>query len=233
MTRVNAIISQLRANAFDFHPVISEADLEKGMAIVDLSVHNAGMQEGSQLVPNQELQKAFEKSQVVFLCGGYGEERNFYSTSALFNAPGEEPRTIHLGTDIWGPPGTAVFAPLGGVIHSFAYNDNPGDYGPTIIMEHQLDANSFYTLYGHLSFTDLGRIRAGQFINRGEQIGHFGKSSENGGWPPHLHFQIIIDIDVYQGDFPGVCSKTEKERQLENCPDPEFMLGLKRWIRKP
>lgn len=229
MTKKDIIESLLRANAGDFHPVISVNELQKGIAPIDLSVHNAPLASGGQFALQRELDKGFSDGR--FLFGGYGEERNLYSTSSLFTAGGEEPRTIHLGTDIWGPEGTAVFAPLGGMIHSFAFNDHPGDYGPTIIIEHQLDANSFYTLYGHLSFADLGRIRIGQFVNRGEQIGHFGRSSENGGWPPHLHFQIIIDMDVLRGDFPGVCTVSEKMRWLENSPDPNLMLDLKRWLR--
>jgi len=233
MTKAGAIRSQLRANAYDFHPVISKAELEKGMAPVNLSKNNPRLSLGTINELQAEINRAFHETNAAFLFGGYGEDRNLYSGSVLFNQPEMEARTIHLGVDIWGPAGTAVFAPLGGVVHSFALNDNPGDYGPAIILEHQLDANNFYTLYGHLSTADLGKIRVGQFINRGEHIGHFGLISENGGYPPHLHFQIILDLGTAFGDFPGVCSISEKDGWMENCPDPELMLGLKKWLQNP
>src|SRR5678815_1933822 len=82
--------------------------------------------------------------------GGYNEYRAVYSRSKVFDPLGmdEEPRRLHLGTDIWGKPSTRVMAPLDGIIHSFAFNNNFGDYGVTIILSHSLSGSSFYTLYG-------------------------------------------------------------------------------------
>ena len=58
-------------------------------------------------------------------------------------------RNIHLGVDIWAKEGTKVLAALDGEIHSFKNNTNHGDYGPCIILKHQLEESVFYTLYGH------------------------------------------------------------------------------------
>jgi len=58
----------------------------------------------------------------------------------------------------------------------------------------------------------------------------FGMRFENGNWPPHLHFQIIIDIGNWQGDYPGVCKFSERERWLQNCPDPDIILQLKQYL---
>jgi murein DD-endopeptidase MepM/ murein hydrolase activator NlpD len=68
--------------------------------------------------------------------GGYAEHRTVYSRSGVFDADmfSEEPRRLHLGVDIWGPVGTPVFAPMGGMVKSFAFNDHFGDYGATIIL---------------------------------------------------------------------------------------------------
>ncbi|HEX2532332.1 MAG TPA: peptidoglycan DD-metalloendopeptidase family protein, partial [Chitinophagaceae bacterium] len=88
--------------------------------------------------------------------GGYGEHRTIYSRSRVFDAPeGEEPRRLHLGLDIWGRPGTPVYAPLDGIVHSFQFNNAFGDYGATILLSHQLEGLTFYTLYGHLSLASL------------------------------------------------------------------------------
>lgn len=166
--------------------------------------------------------------------GGYGEHRTVYSRSCVFDAANtwDEPRRLHLGTDIWGPAGTAVFAPVGGMVHGFAFNNHFGDYGATMILLHQLDGFPFYTLYGHISLRDIGMLREGQYIIRGEEIAHFGEPHENGHWPPHLHFQIIFDIGVNEGDYPGVCKFSEKEKYMNNCPDPDLILQINRYISK-
>ena len=172
------------------------------------------------------VQQRLQARKALYGIGGYAEERSVYSRSRVFDAPaGGEPRRVHLGVDIWGTAGTPVFAPLGGMVHSFAMNSRPGDYGATIILLHQLDGHAFYTLYGHVSEKDLALVE-GEYINRGEEFAHLGRPSENGGWPPHLHFQIITDLQERKGDYPGVCSNREKEAYLRNCPDPELILQL-------
>ncbi len=42
-----------------------------------------------------------------------------------------ESRTVHLGVDLFARPGTAVYAPLDGIVVSVANNNDPLDYGPT------------------------------------------------------------------------------------------------------
>ncbi len=174
------------------------------------------------------INKKLADAGATFGIGGYNENRTLYKRSTLFSGTAE--RTLHLGTDIWGPAGTAVFAPLGGMVHGFAFNNNFGDYGATIILQHQADTATFYTLYGHLSLADLASIRKGKFLTRGEVVGHFGKPEENGNWPPHLHFQIIEDIGFNEGDYPGVCSLQDAEKYLYNCPDPDFILQVNKNI---
>ena len=165
--------------------------------------------------------------------GGYAENRTIYSISPVFDGaqPGEEPRRLHLGVDIWGPAGTKVYAFIGGMVHSVAFNDQFGDYGATLILLHQLDGLPFYTLYGHLSVRDIEKLSAGQYVSIGQTIGHFGELQENGHWPPHLHFQIILDMQLKEGDYPGVCKYSEREKYLANCPDPDLILQLNRYIK--
>lgn len=163
--------------------------------------------------------------------GGYAEHRTVYSRSNVFDAiDGGEPRRLHLGTDIWGKAGTPVAAPIGGMVHSFRFNDAYGDYGATIILLHQLEGEAFYTLYGHVSVRDLALVE-GQYINRGQEFAHFGEPHENGHWPPHLHFQIISDIELKEGDYPGVCRLSDKDFYLKNCPDADLMLQMNRYAK--
>ena len=115
---------------------------------------------------------------------------------------------------------------MGGMVHSFAFNDHYGDYGATLILAHQLDSVSFYTLYGHISLRDINYINEGDYVVRGQEIAHFGAKHENGHWPSHLHFQIIGDMELYEGDYPGVCRYSERKKYLNNCPDPDLILQL-------
>lgn len=158
--------------------------------------------------------------------GGYMEDRAIYKKSAHFGGDNENSRTIHLGIDIWCIASKPVFSPYDGVIHSFKNNDNFGDYGPTIILEHQIEDIKFHTLYGHLSLKSLEEIEINQFIIKGKKIGEIGKVSENGNWPPHLHFQIIKDIEGKKGDYPGVCGIKEKNKYSKNCLNPQLILNI-------
>ena len=157
--------------------------------------------------------------------GGYGEDRSVY-TQELFAPAGEEPRTIHLGLDIFAPHGAEVFTPLPGRVHSSRINDKPGDYGPAIILEHAINGGVFYTLYGHLSRESLKGLKPGAAFMAGEHIASLGTANENGGWPPHLHFQVILDLKGMRGDSPGVCKRSERDQWLAICPDPTPLLGL-------
>lgn len=157
--------------------------------------------------------------------GRYDEDRVLYRHSPLFDDSAER-RSIHLGIDLFVTGGTPIHAPFDGVIHSFADNARLGDYGPTIILTHKLDGVRFHTLYGHLSRSSIDEISPGQRIRSGEPFAEVGEHHENGGWPPHLHFQIIGDIGGCTGDFPGVAAPSERARLVELCPDPNLILGI-------
>ncbi len=157
--------------------------------------------------------------------GGYNEERAVYQKSQVFDAA-EGSRSIHLGIDIWLPAGSAVFAPCLAKVHSFQNNDNFGDYGPTIILEHSLENHTFYTLYGHLSLESLDGLRIGKEIQKGEKFAEIGDERVNGHWTPHLHFQIIRDLLGKTGDFIGVAPKSQRDFYLDICPNPNWLLNV-------
>jgi murein DD-endopeptidase MepM/ murein hydrolase activator NlpD len=159
--------------------------------------------------------------------GGYMEHRTLYARSSLFNTD-EEPRRLHLGIDIWAKAGTPVYAPFAGQVHSFNDNNNFGDYGPTIILEHNLDGLKLYSLYGHLNRQSLQSLYPGKIISQNQQLGLFGTADVNGNWPPHLHFQLMFDIGDWNGDYPGVGRFSEREKLIKNIPDPELVLRFNR-----
>jgi peptidoglycan LD-endopeptidase LytH len=239
LQQMNTVVENiLQKNQPDFRCVVDFNAATEKIALINLSKNNTDLTE--EIYSNTKkfthyIDTKRKEQGAKFLIGGYAELRDMYKRSLLFEEEkkygivkpdAEEPRRLHIGIDIWGDAGTKVFTPIGGTIHSFAFNDNFGDYGATIILQHQLDTIVFYTLYGHLSVKDITHLKEGKYLGRGELLAHFGEPKDNGNWPPHLHFQIITDMRLYTGDYPGVCKVSEKEQYLFNCPNPDLILNL-------
>ncbi|HEY1023157.1 MAG TPA: peptidoglycan DD-metalloendopeptidase family protein [Flavisolibacter sp.] len=219
----------LKASAALFHMVVP---WQKGdrLLLMDFTASNTELT--NEILKNTQRFSDYVNSKLHeagarYGIGGYNEHRTVYSRSNVFDAPhGGEPRRLHLGTDIWGKPYTKVMAPLDGIVHSFAFNNAYGDYGATIILTHQLEGVSFHTLYGHLSLNSLKNLQEGDMVRRGDVFCEFGIPFENGQWPPHLHFQIIRDMEGYKGDYPGVCAFSQRQHYLSNCPDADLILQM-------
>jgi murein DD-endopeptidase MepM/ murein hydrolase activator NlpD len=170
------------------------------------------------------ITKYLSKKNKKVAYGGYLEKRNLYERSDYFNSGSK--RNIHLGIDLWCSARTNVSSPLNGIIHSFANNLNFGDYGPTIILKHEINNQVFYTLYGHLSIDSFTELKRGEKVKKGEIFAQLGNSDENGNYAPHLHFQIIKDIGGFLGDYPGVSDESNLSFYKNNCPNPNLILGL-------
>jgi murein DD-endopeptidase MepM/ murein hydrolase activator NlpD len=154
------------------------------------------------------------------------EKRNLYADKKGFNSNKETQRNIHLGVDYWCAAGTKVLTPIQGKVHSFKDNAIVGDYGPTIILEHNLAGERFYTLYGHLSRASLDSLYIGKTFTAGTVLGYLGTADINVNYAPHLHFQVIRDVQGNIGDYPGVCSQDNLAFYQENCPDPNLLLKI-------
>lgn len=152
--------------------------------------------------------------------GKYNEKRK-----GMYKAPQfDGKRNIHMAVDIWSSAGKPVYAFEEGMVAYFKNNDRPGDYGPTIVTKHTLKDNTIYALHGHLSENSLENIEVGQPIKKGEQIATIGTEKVNGGWAPHLHFQLSVK-DPGQADMPGVVSEEDHQQALNDFPDPRIVLG--------
>ena len=196
---------------------------------LDLSVNNENIT--TQKIESakdyeQYIQNYLEKSNAKIAYGGYKEHRNLYQRSPVFMSQDHDERNIHIGLDLWINESAPVYAALEGTIHSFQNNDALGDYGPTIILKHQIGHFTFHTLYGHLSLDSLDGKKIGNFVKKGEQIASLGLPPINGDYAPHLHFQIIMDMENKVGDYPGVCNQSRLAFYLENCPDPNLLLKI-------
>ncbi len=186
-----------------FHPVIK---LPAKYEVYDLS---------SGYDPNRTLSGPYG-------IGKYNERRvGMYTDKELFAG---EHRDIHIGIDIAAPISTDVHAFFDGEIFLFGINAAEGDYGPTIITRHLIGDRELYALFGHLTTDSLTGKSSGQKISRGEVIAKVGEKSENGGWNPHLHFQLSWEKPSMP-DMPGAVNERDLKRALEVYPDPRLVLG--------
>lgn len=235
------ICSWLALNSQTAAPVIPLNLREGNCLVLDLSVGSvlltgdpANFTE-SRMTPR--LHSLMREVNADVAIGRYDEARPVYS-SLLFASgsnPTDERRTIHLGIDLFAAPGAPVSAPLDATVHAFADNRAALDYGPVVILNHQTATGlEFFTLYGHLSRESLTDLRIGQRIQRGESFAHIGAPEENGGWTPHLHFQIVLDLLDLSTNFPGVAFPSQRDVFTSLSPDPNTILGIPaKWFLPP
>lgn len=218
-----------------FRPLV-HAPPDSPLPRIDLSAETllladpAGAVDDARLTDRIEQFLAAERASAGF--GAYDEARLLYlrDTFRGEGLDGPEWRTVHLGLDVFAPPGTPVHAPLAGRVHSVRNHTAPLDYGPTVVLEHQAEDDdgtfTFHSLVGHLDPAVLERLRPGQRIEAGEAIGRIGGRDINGGWAPHVHLQLIADLAAIGDSVPGVAGPAERALWLSLCPSPYAFSGL-------
>ncbi|HXH04652.1 MAG TPA: peptidoglycan DD-metalloendopeptidase family protein [Candidatus Competibacteraceae bacterium] len=222
------VVAWLRAHRAEFAELIA-GGRNAGKIVYDFGSDNAEIPFGGDSDPWTAASRMFAQfaaAGAVLGVGRYRERRACYN-APQFAAAGGEARSVHLGIDLFAPAGTPLYAPLAGRVHSYADNALPLDYGPTIILEHQPEPGlRFYTLYGHLARESLAGLEVDQPFSAGAELARIGDPAVNGGWIPHVHFQIILDLLGCRGDFPGAGQPSLWALWESLCPDPNLILGL-------
>lgn len=222
-------------------PVLPDALLEKPAAL-DLSVGSLDLPHPDDAARPGRLDAWVEETlataRATVGVGRWGEARLLYDRPSFATEGNDGPggRTVHLGLDLFAPAGTPVRSPLAGVVSAVAHNAGSRNYGPTLIVRHATDGGAvFHTLYGHLSKASLDQHAPGDAVAPGDALGRLGAPDENGGWPPHLHFQVValdsLDDDgrpriAEPGDFPGVAEAGLQRVWESVAPDPTPLAGL-------
>ncbi|MBO6893090.1 MAG: aminotransferase class III-fold pyridoxal phosphate-dependent enzyme [Roseibium sp.] len=172
-------------------------------------------------------ERAIQEAGADFGLGVYGEDRTVYKSDAFEMGSASIRRSVHLGIDIFNPDFEPVHAPISGRV-AFFHDDNVDNgFGPTVLLEHETDDGVvFWTLYGHLSRRSCAKLEIGQTVEAGEAFAEFGQRSENGAWPPHLHFQIVTDHLGLEARMHGVGVRAQWPVWRDISPDPSVVLGL-------
>ncbi|EBA16971.1 hypothetical protein RSK20926_08377 [Roseobacter sp. SK209-2-6] len=224
--RVMTWLNEERGN---FAPLMGE-DLSSA-PMGSLSVENSTWPQNPFHMPLEEAARVgeeFEDEGRIWL-GYYHEPRLIYAEPAFRKGPykASNRRTVHLAIDAFAPAKTPMFAPLAGEV--FAAENRTGhlDYGGVIILRHETpEGDPFYTLYGHLNPEFMDRLKPGDKIAKGEEFCRLGDASQNGGWAPHVHFQLALTTEGIEADWPGVGDPEEMYMWRAICPNPAALLNL-------
>ncbi len=207
--------------------------LKEQVYYLDLSVSSTWLGQSSKFNDldwfDYELKKLQKENSKKIISGGYLEPRPLYTDSSYEKVGnhGPESRCMHLGIDFWVAENTAVNALIDGEV-ALAVNDvGFKKYGGLVVLQHHEDGLVFYTLYGHLSSNSILKLKVGDRLKKGDQIGFIGNPTENGNWSTHLHFQIMLSLLNYENDFPGVAYYAQKQVWKSICPDPNLLFKLK------
>ena len=224
--RVHAWLAKERGN---FAPLMGKDISAAPMG--PLSVEHSTWPQNPFHMPSEEAARVgeeFEDQGRIWL-GYYHEPRLIYAEPAFRNGPwkASDRRTVHLAVDAFAPAATPMFAPLRGEVFVAEYRAGHLDYGGVIILRHETpDGDPFYTLYGHLDPEFLDRLKPGQTIEKGEEFCRLGDPNMNGGWAPHVHFQLALTTDGIEVDWPGVGDPDEMYLWRAVCPNPAALLNL-------
>lgn len=135
---------------------------------------------------------------------------------------GERHNTNHAGIDLKANSGTPVLAVLPGKI--VKSDDSSPSYGGLIVIEHDVDGETYYTKYAHLQ----SRYKnVNNTVQAGEKIGKSGggpndpyKGNSRG---PHLHFELLdsqknpINPEPYLKGTEALTGD-DKKKNKENTP---------------
>ncbi|MEX0303747.1 MAG: aminotransferase class III-fold pyridoxal phosphate-dependent enzyme [Leisingera sp.] len=196
-----------------------------------LSVENSTWPQNPFHMPLEEAAKVgeeFEDNGRIWL-GYYHEPRLIYAEPAFRKGPwkASNRRTVHLAVDAFAPAGTPMFAPLRGEVFVAEYRAGHLDYGGVIILRHETpEGDPFYTLYGHLNPEFLERLKPGDVVEKGQEFCRLGDPGQNGGWAPHVHFQLALTTEGIEADWPGVGDPDEMYMWRAVCPNPSALLNL-------
>ncbi len=192
-----------------------------------LSVENATIPQNPFNMTSHEAAEIDAKGAVWL--GYYAEPRLIYTDKAFFKGAwkASNRRTVHLGVDAFAPAGTPIHAPQDATVEFTDYRAGHLDYGGMVILRHETPAgHNFYTLYGHLDQASFSHLKIGQTLSKNDVFASLGDITQNGGWAPHLHFQLALSTNGMGDDWAGVADPDEMYLWGALCPNPAALLNL-------
>ena len=221
VSRSAAVQRWLERNGARCAPVLQRDMSRKQLTVLDLSATGPSGHSLAPLFDDSDLEHTVP-------VGRYGEDRSVYRTEQFAVSGSPERRTIHVGIDLFVPAGDDVLSPLSGVVADLGNESVPLGFGGILVLRHETDDGTpFWTLFGHLAPSSLERLVVGQTVRTGDVIARVGTPAENGGWPPHLHFQVMTDLCGWSAvDIIGVVTRSQWDVWRSLFINPNLVLGL-------
>lgn len=221
------VMTYLHANRGSFAPLMGTDLTDTPMG--SLSVETSTWPQNPFHMPLEEAACVGEEFGDELWLGYYHEPRLIYAEPTFRKGPykASDRRTVHLAVDGFAPADTPLYAPLRGEVFIVENRDTHLDYGGVIILRHETpDGDEFYTLYGHLNPECCTRLRPGDVVEKGVEFCRLGDASQNGGWAPHVHFQLAMTTKGIESDWPGVGDPDEMYLWRAVCPNPAALLNV-------
>lgn len=222
--RIHAYLSEHRGQFAQ----LFEQDLSD-VPMGSLSVENCTWPQNPFQMPLAEAARVGEEYGEGVWLGYYNEPRLIYAEPGFRKGPwrASDRRTVHLAVDVFAPAGTVLHAPMSGRVEAVENRNAHLDYGGVVILHHETpEGDAFYTLYGHLDPEVCDRLKPGDPVAQGAAFAQLGDAAQNGGWAPHVHFQLALATDGMQTNWPGVGDPDEMELWHALCPNPAALLNL-------
>jgi hypothetical protein len=142
----------------------------------------------------------------------------------------DERRTVHIGLDLTLPAGSPLYAPFDGVVHGFEDATARLDYGPLIVLRHEVPRGASRFRSTRSTATSTAPVSraftSARPSGRAHGFAAIGAPPENGDWWPHVHVQVITDLLDVPCNFNGVAPASQRRTWLALCPDPNLLLGI-------
>ncbi|WP_200879399.1 aminotransferase class III-fold pyridoxal phosphate-dependent enzyme [Microvirga sp. BSC39] len=227
--RADAVMGWIASRRGRFAPMFGRS--LDGIPVIDLSVASPASPRNPFALDPDDLDGAVAEAMrgAEAGLGRYGEPRLIYTGPEFRKTPyaGSHRRSVHIAVDVFIDADTEVRAPLDGIVHAVELRTAPLDYGGVAVLEHATpEGDRFYTLYGHLAADVTARLCPGQAVVAGEVIALIGDRAENGGWTPHVHFQLGLTTLGRGADWPGVADPDESAGWMELFPNGAALLNL-------
>ncbi len=233
------LVSWIESNAQAIAPVLSTAPARLQKRLVRLDGSDPAATQAMQAADPEHAETLWRAYEAAHPCelgvGLWLERRDVYAGDAFESRliRGQQ-RNTHLGIDLFLPAGTPLRAPLDGRVVSAAVDTMTQGFGGVLLLQHEPEAGLvFFSLWGHLDPASMGGLADGADVKQGDEIAQLGRPGVNGGWPPHLHFQLLTLPFAQADEVPGACEADLADVWAELAPDPSRFLGLPPELLQP
>lgn len=204
------------------------------VSFVDLdTAHEVHLQKqqraGKKSAFGRSLQRWIEQRfHVDWVYGGWMENRTKLLSDVKYLRKNKT--FLHLGIDLSFDAGTMVFSIAEGpIVHIGTDSPLKGGWGGHVLQMIKFQGKPHLLIYCHLGFIqEKDRLRT---ISKGDFLGLVGNKSENGGWGPHLHLQLVSDVDhvinwahFMDKEIDGYGKVKDISYWAKRCPDPTSLI---------